>query len=242
MCPARAWRHGDLARQCRTSDGIRPAGDRRLCELSLKDPLTGLANRRHFLSVLDREIDGVARSGEPALAADARYRPFQDHQRHARTLVGDKVLQAVAKLPVALHPADGFGRPVWRRGVCRGIAQLPGIGGRGGGRADPADRRVLDHPGGAAHERQGHHQHRRCVCTGVGALDGAPLWIERADNLLYQAKAEGRNRVCIDHQQAIAVSAEEKNLLFGHLALGEPAWLERVAVEPDAGETSGVKP
>jgi hypothetical protein len=59
---------------------------------------------------------------------------------------------------------------------------------------------------------------------------------------LYQAKAEGRNRVCIDHQQAIAVSAEEKNLLFGHLALGEPAWLERVAVEPDAGETSGVKP
>jgi two-component system, cell cycle response regulator len=68
----------------------------------------------------------------------------------------------------------------------------------------------------------------------------APLWIERADNLLYRAKSEGRNRVCIDHQQAIAVSAEEKNLLFGHLALGEPAWLERVAVEPASGSASGV--
>jgi len=70
----------------------------------------------------------------------------------------------------------------------------------------------------------------------------APLWIERADNLLYQAKARGRNRACIDHQQAIAVSAEEKNLLFGHLALGEPAWLERVAAEPGGGGTSAVKP
>ena len=68
----------------------------------------------------------------------------------------------------------------------------------------------------------------------------APLWIERADNLLYRAKSDGRNRVVIDQQQAIAVSAEEKNLLFGHLALGEPAWLERVAVDPASGSASGV--
>ena len=38
-----------------------------LCELSLKDPLTGLANRRHFRAILEREIDIVARSGESAL-------------------------------------------------------------------------------------------------------------------------------------------------------------------------------
>ncbi|MDD5336807.1 MAG: diguanylate cyclase, partial [Rhodoferax sp.] len=38
-----------------------------LCELSLKDPLTGLANRRHFRHVLGSEIDAVARSGESAL-------------------------------------------------------------------------------------------------------------------------------------------------------------------------------
>jgi PleD family two-component response regulator len=35
--------------------------------LSLKDPLTGLANRRHFRAVLEREIDRVTRSGEAAL-------------------------------------------------------------------------------------------------------------------------------------------------------------------------------
>ena len=38
-----------------------------LCELSSRDPLTGLANRRQFESSLAREVDRVARSGEPAL-------------------------------------------------------------------------------------------------------------------------------------------------------------------------------
>jgi predicted signal transduction protein with EAL and GGDEF domain len=54
------------------------------------------------------------------------------------------------------------------------------------------------------------------------------LWTERADTQLYRAKTEGRNRVCLDQQQEIFVSAEEKNLLFGHLALGDPAWIEGV--------------
>jgi diguanylate cyclase len=54
----------------------------------------------------------------------------------------------------------------------------------------------------------------------------AALWIERADVQLYRAKNEGRNRVFLDSQQEIFVSAEEKNMLFGHLALGDPAWIE----------------
>jgi hypothetical protein len=54
----------------------------------------------------------------------------------------------------------------------------------------------------------------------------AALWTERADVQLYRAKHEGRNRVILDTQQEIFVSAEEKNMLFGHLALGEPAWIE----------------
>jgi PleD family two-component response regulator len=38
-----------------------------LVELSSRDALTGLANRRSFDIALAREIDRVARSGEPAL-------------------------------------------------------------------------------------------------------------------------------------------------------------------------------
>jgi hypothetical protein len=41
------------------------------------------------------------------------------------------------------------------------------------------------------------------------------LWIERADVQLYRAKAEGRNRVCLEPSAVSVVSAEEKALLFG---------------------------
>jgi len=63
----------------------------------------------------------------------------------------------------------------------------------------------------------------------------AALWTERADVQLYRAKSEGRNRVFLDTQQEIFVSAEEKNMLFGHLAMGDPAWIEGVAADAPGG-------
>ena len=62
----------------------------------------------------------------------------------------------------------------------------------------------------------------------------AALWTERADVQLYRGKHEGRNRVILDTQQEIFVSAEEKNMLFGHLALGDPAWIEASAMDGNA--------
>ena len=44
----------------------------------------------------------------------------------------------------------------------------------------------------------------------------AALWIERADQQLYRAKQEGRNRACLEMPPVSIVSAEEKGLLFGH--------------------------
>jgi hypothetical protein len=44
----------------------------------------------------------------------------------------------------------------------------------------------------------------------------APLWIDRADQQLYRAKSEGRNRACLEVPTVSLVSAEEKGLLFGH--------------------------
>lgn len=210
-----------------------------LCELSLKDPLTGLANRRHFLSVLEREIDGVARSGEPALLLMLDIDHFKSINDTHGHLAGDRVLQAVAKcLSRCIRPMD----TVARYGGEEFAVVLPNC---------------LVSVGEAVAERIRKTVESLMIPVSVtgnvrvtisigGAYapawvrSTAPLWIERADNLLYRAKSEGRNRVCIDHQQAIAVSAEEKNLLFGHLALGEPAWLERVAVEPASGSASGV--
>ena len=65
-----------------------------LCELSSRDALTGLANRRHFEMVLAREIDRVARAGEPALLLVLdidHFKRVNDSHGHA---AGDLVLKA----------------------------------------------------------------------------------------------------------------------------------------------------
>ena len=197
-----------------------------LCELSLKDPLTGLPNRRHFRAVLEREIDGVARSGEPALLLMLDIDHFKSINDTHGHVAGDLVLQAVAKcLAGCIRPMDSIAR----YGGEEFAVVLPNC---------------LVSVGQAVAERIRQTVESLTIrispVTGVRATisiggayapewvrSTAPLWIERADSLLYRAKSEGRNRVCIDHQQVIAVSAEEKRLLFGHLSNGEPAWIER---------------
>ena len=211
-----------------------------LCELSLKDPLTGLANRRHFRSVLEREIDGVARSGEAALLLMLdidHFKVINDTHGH---VAGDMVLQAVAKcLAGCIRPMDS----VARYGGEEFAVVLPNC---------------LVSVGQAVAERIRQTVESltitvtplvsvRATISIGGAYapewvrSTAALWIERADSMLYRAKSEGRNQVCIDHQQVIAVSAEEKSLLFGHLSIGEPAWIERAGGEPGIGSTQGAQ-
>lgn len=69
-----------------------------LCDLSLRDPLTGLANRRQFQAVLEREIDRVTRSGEAALLLMLdidHFKRVNDTYGHE---VGDLALQGVAAI------------------------------------------------------------------------------------------------------------------------------------------------
>jgi hypothetical protein len=56
---------------------------------------------------------------------------------------------------------------------------------------------------------------------------------------LYISKTSGRNRVSLDQPHEIFVSAEEKNMLFGHLALGDPAWIESIPGETPASNANG---
>jgi two-component system cell cycle response regulator len=206
----------------------------KLCELSLKDPLTGLANRRHFRNVLSREIDVVARSGDHALLLMLDI----DHFKHVNDtyghLAGDLVLQAVAKcLAGCVRPMDtvaryggeefaiilpscqiAFGKIVAERiretveSLSITVAPLVNL-------------QVTISIGGAYAP-----EWVRSTTT---------LWTDRTDIQLYRAKAEGRNRVCLDEQQEIAVSAEEKNMLFGHLLMGDPAWIENISSDASGG-------
>ncbi len=199
-----------------------------LCELSLKDPLTGLSNRRHFRSVLDRTIDMVARSGEPALLLMVdidHFKKVNDTHGHP---AGDQVLLAVAQaLAKCVRPMD----TVARYGGEEFAVVLPNC-------------HTFFGVTVAERIRQTIQAMQVTIASGLvlnvtvsigGAYapewvrSTAALWTERADVQLYRAKHEGRNRVILDTQQEIFVSAEEKNMLFGHLALGEPAWIESVS-------------
>ena len=191
-----------------------------LCSLSLKDPLTGLGNRRHFHSVLERSIDVVARSGESVLLLLLDIDHFKSINDSHGHLTGDQVLREIAQcLAHCLRPMDTVAR----------------YGGEEFAIILPSCRPVF---GLAVAERI-----RRTIAAldiavspllslqATISIGGAyapewvrsttELWIERADKQLYRAKSEGRNRVCLDLPQELSVSAEEKGLLFGHLMLSE---------------------
>jgi len=194
-----------------------------LCELSLRDPLTGLANRRHFRAVLSREIEIVARSGNSALLLMLDIDHFKKVNDTHGHLAGDKVLQAVARcIAGCVRPQD----TVARYGGEEFAIVMPDCQAAYGETVAERIRlsiAALSIPVSPLLNLQ--------ITTSVGGAfapvwvrSTADLWTERADTQLYLAKAQGRNRVCIDHQQVISVSPEEKSLLFGNLALADSAW------------------
>lgn len=189
-----------------------------LCDLSLKDPLTGLGNRRHFLSVLERAIETVARSGESMLLLLLDIDHFKTINDTYGHLAGDQVLQAVANcLAGCVRPMDTVARyggeefamilpscrPLFGRTVAERIRQT--IAGLDIAVAPQLEVRVTVSIGGAY--------------APEWVRSTADLWIERADLQLYRAKTGGRNLVHLEQPPVLAVSAEEKGLLFGALDL-----------------------
>ncbi len=185
-----------------------------LVDLSSRDALTGLANRRAFGVALAREVDRVARSGEPALllAMDIdHFKRVNDTWGHA---AGDHVIKCVANALIdSVRPMDlvarvggeefaiilpncasGFGETVAER-VRRRVERMPVV-------ISPTGQQIS-------------------VSISVGGafapqwVRSTPaLWQERADQQLYLAKAQGRNLVRLEPAAVSVVTNEEKRLLF----------------------------
>ena len=208
-----------------------------LCELSLRDPLTGLGNRRHFRSILERSIEVVARTGESVLLLLLdldRFKSINDTHGH---LAGDQVLQAVAAcLARCLRPMD----TVARYGGEEFAVILPNCRPLSGRAVAERIRQSIESLSIAVSPQLS----LQATISIGGAYapewvrSTADLWIERADTELYRAKSNGRNQVCLDQPQELSVSAEEKGLLFGHLGIDDET-TTRVSTDQAAEDASG---
>lgn len=168
--------------------------NRQLAELSLTDPLTGIANRRHFDTTLRRECALVTRHGVPLALMLIDVDFFKNYNDRYGHQAGDVCLRQVAA--------------TLRGTLQRGTDDLARYGGEEFAVIThlPADRALrlaediraavadLGLPNGAS--RFG----RITVCVGLAVAEpGTPCdhedLVRRADSALYRAKALGRNRV-----------------------------------------------
>lgn len=165
-----------------------------LKRLALEDPLTGLANRRHFDAELRKACSHATRTGEPltlAMIDVDHFKLYNDEQGHVR---GDEALKAVAAIlqTAARRPYDLAAR----YGGEEFLLLLPGAE-----RPEALIGQIVDdivalgmpHPGSPVAP----YLTASCGCVIASELaDVGPLDLLAAcDDALYRAKADGRNRV-----------------------------------------------
>jgi len=168
---------------------------KKMSHLVLTDPLTGLANRRHFDQTLASEWDRAVREKHPlaVIMLDIdHFKAFNDSRGHA---AGDECLKVVAKAlrGHCTRPGD----LVCRWGGEEFSVILPGTDAAGAGHVAGALVEVVRNLG----LTHGKSDVSPCVTISAGSaavlpsVDGsATALVERADAALYAAKQGGRNR------------------------------------------------
>ncbi|GAA4977531.1 histidine kinase N-terminal 7TM domain-containing protein [Kineococcus glutinatus] len=167
-----------------------------LADQAVRDPLTGLANRRRLTGHLADEVPAALAAGLPVslVMVDVdRFKAVNDTHGHA---TGDAVLVAVAAV---LAEGTGPGELAARFGGEEFVVVLPGVPVREAlARAERWRRRCAE----VAVEGAGGVLVRATASFGVSGLLGgahgpnaAGLLLAAADGALYAAKAGGRDRV-----------------------------------------------
>ena len=164
-------------------------------EQAIRDPLTGLYNRRHFEGTLEDEIRHADRTDRPlsVIMADIDYfKAFNDRYGHG---AGDEVLKAVGKLMNSTFRVRDI---PCRHGGEEFVIILPETY-----LVDAAARaeRLVEQVRDLSVDLANGLLEMISISVGVAAYPehGATPWllVRRADEALYRAKEEGRNRVVL---------------------------------------------
>ncbi len=173
----------------------RKAFEKRLIEMATRDELTGLINRREFITLANHEEERAKREGHfvSVMMIDADYfKKINDTYGHA---IGDDVLRDLAdncrKIfrktdVVGLYGGEEFSviLPGAKKEMSKVIAERL--------RKSVAESIVKSEKGDVAYT----------ISIGIACAEGRDIRIEeildRADRALYTAKAQGRNRAIFD--------------------------------------------
>jgi diguanylate cyclase (GGDEF)-like protein len=173
------------------------ARQRRMLEaLANIDGLTEIANRRHFDGRYEAEWALAVRHGQPLSVAILDIDFFKDYNDRAGHAMGDRVLQAVASaLSNGMVRASDL---VARYGGEEFAVLMPGIDAQGGFQL--ADR-LREATGRLTMPHSDTNEGNRITVSLGGATlqpgthESAAELLKAADDHLYRAKKEGRNRV-----------------------------------------------
>jgi two-component system cell cycle response regulator len=184
----------------------------RFREMSLRDPLTGLYNRRHIDECLDGLLREAAVSGFPlsiGLVDLDHFKTVNDTLSHG---VGDEVLKQVAVLLAGSVMEPAFAA---RLGGEEFLVVLPGCDGQEAlARCEATRLRIAAHPwGGLTGDLT--------ITTSIGVATVAAGRTTRssllaaADHNLYVAKSAGRNRTASDSSASVAAGGHNRRHLRG---------------------------
>jgi len=188
----------DISERKRTEEQL-AALRRELEELSFKDGLTGVANRRRFDAVIDTEWSNACRAKQPISLLMLDIDCFKQYNDRYGHLEGDQCLKRVAKLlsVAAARPRDF----VARFGGEEFILLLPDTNQSG---AYKIASRCRDLIAGEHIPHEGSDV-SKYLTVSIGLFTATPdcgdevrTFIEMADQRMYQAKQRGRNTIVGD--------------------------------------------
>lgn len=174
-------------------DGLRVAAlQRLLLEQAIRDPLTGLYNRRYVQETLPRDLSRARREGHPlalVLLDLDHFKRVNDSYGHA---AGDEVLKTVSAI---LMQGARESDMICRYGGEEFLIALPGMSPEQALQRVQAWRLEL----AQTHTKVGDAIVNVTLSAGIAAypMHGADTdtLVARADEALYRSKAQGRNRV-----------------------------------------------